>query len=169
MTTKPSPTGKKEPTSVDLNVAFVFVHSYSSEEANWHEVMVGTEARPGRLLTARNLALSWGVEIVANDSIDPTNHALLAEWGIRNLGTARNTRDEVESALELAGDEGVVFVSSPDHLPRVVRDAMAANGFRSIFAASSAPFSSVGAAGVVITEPAHRRPEIKEPSGHPNQ
>lgn len=138
--------------------AFVFVHSYSSEEANWRDVMVGTPACPGRILAARRWARHFGLPIIANDSIDPDSAALLAEWGIENLGTARRTRDEVDSALKLAGDKSVIFVSSPDHLPRVVRDAMAAGGYRSVFASSSVSFSASGPEAVVIREPEHLRP-----------
>lgn len=138
--------------------AFVFVHSYSSAETNWRDVMVGSKTKPGRILTARAWAGRFDLPILANDSIDPDNAALLNEWGIENLATARNTRDEVESALELAQDKCVIFVSSPDHLPRVVRDAMAAGGFGSLFAASPVSFSASGPEAVIIKEPKHLRP-----------
>lgn len=138
--------------------AFVFVHSYSSLEANWCDVMVGTPTHPGRILTALYWARYFGIPILANDSIDPGNAALLNEWEIENLATAHNTRDEVESALNLADDKRVVFVSSPDHLPRVVRDTMAAGGYQSLFASSTVPFSARGAKGVLVEEPRHLRP-----------
>lgn len=56
-----------------------------------------------------------------------------------------------------------LFVSSPDHLPRVVRDALAAGGAGSLFATSDAVFSQAGRASVSIGE----RPHAKErPQNH---
>lgn len=137
--------------------AFVFVHSYSSEAPNWSEVVFGIGEREGRLCTARRLSHEFGLSIVANDALDAGNRACYAAHGIENIGTARNTYDEVVSALVRSGAGRVLFVSSPDHLPRVVRDALAAGGVASLFAASEVAFSQAGPADVTIGEPPHAK------------
>ena len=137
--------------------AFVFVHSYSSEAPNWSEVVLGIGEREGRLCTARRLAREFDLPIVANDGLDARNRACYEAHGIENIGTARNTYDEVVSALVRSGPGRVLFVSSPDHLPRVVRDALAAGGAGSLFTASEVAFSQAGAAGVSIGEPPHAK------------
>ena len=137
--------------------ALVFVHSYTSEAPNWSEVVFGIGGREGRLCTARRLAREFGLPIVANDGMDAGNRACYAAHGIENIGTARNTYDEVVSALVRSGSGRVLFVSSPDHLPRVVRDALAAGGAGSLFAASEVAFSQTGPAGVTIGEPPHAK------------
>ncbi|MDF0599279.1 hypothetical protein P1J78_00910 [Psychromarinibacter sp. C21-152] len=103
------------------------------------------------------LARDLDVAVIANDARDENNAALYEARGIRNLGTALRTRDEVVSALAHSRTGEVLFVSSPDHLPRVVRDAMAQGGTRALFAASDVPFSAYGPGQVDIREPAHRK------------
>lgn len=137
------------------SLEFVFVHSFTSKAGNWAEVMLGDEGRSGRLMRAEALAADLGLPLIANDATDAQNSALYAERGIENLNTARNTRDEVRFALDRSARGGVLFVSSPDHLPRIVRDALSLGGTRCLFAASDIPFSEDGAGGVVVQEPAH--------------
>ncbi|MBY5269435.1 NAD-dependent epimerase/dehydratase family protein [Spiribacter salinus] len=136
---------------------FVFVHSYSSRADNWEPVMVGTDERTGRLRRALDLADQLGVSTVANDRHDDRNAALFAAFGVHNLKTAERTLDEVRSALALSGGEPVLFVTSPDHLPRVVRDVFRCGGYTSLFAASDVPFSMQGVEAVEVTEPGHTR------------
>lgn len=138
-------------------IELVFVHSYSSSSENWQEVMVGTEGRQGRITRASNLAMEFSVPLLADDLRDAGNHALFQRYGIENLGTAVCTRDEVRAALARSSTGAVLFVSSPDHLPRVTRDVLACGGAKSLFAASDVAFSSGGAAAVRIDEPPHRR------------
>ena len=137
--------------------ALVFVHRYNSETSNWSKVVFGLGGREGRLCTARRLAREFNLPIVANDGLDARNRACYAPHGIENIGTARYTYDEVVSALVRSGPGRILFVSSPDHLPRVVRDAMAAGAAGSLFAASEVAFSQAGAAGVSIGEPPHAK------------
>ena len=118
--------------------------------------MEGTDTKKGRLPTAFDLAEAFSLNVVADDAIDPDNQNLLRNWGVENIGRARNTRDEVVSALTEAGSDGVIFVTSPDHLPRVVRDALAAKGQGCLFAASEVPFSDDGPTAVKIEEPPHQ-------------
>ncbi|PZA00701.1 hypothetical protein A6K26_000075 [Gammaproteobacteria bacterium 2W06] len=136
---------------------FVFIHSYSSRADNWEAVMVGTDERTGRLRRALDLAEHLGVNTVANDRHDDKNAALFAAFGVHNLMTAERTLDEVRSALEFAGGEPVLFVTSPDHLPRVVRDVLQSGGHTSLFAASDVSFSDAGVAGVTVSEPIHAK------------
>ncbi|WP_299821253.1 hypothetical protein [uncultured Roseibium sp.] len=135
--------------------AFVFVHSYSSAAGNWLAVMEGTGSKMGRLPTAFALAEAFSLSVVADDAIDSDNQDLLRRWRVENFGRARNTRDEILSALAEAGSAGVIFVSSPDHLPRVVREALTAREQGCLFAASEVPFSDNGPAAVKIEEPPH--------------
>lgn len=137
-------------------VEFVFLHSYWGGAGNWEEVMLGMANLEGRLATAGRLSRVLGVPIVANDMLDERNRALFLQEGIENLGTACRTRDEIASALAHSTHGAVLFVSSPDHLPRVARDALAFGANRAIFAASEVAFSETGAAGVQIVEPPHR-------------
>lgn len=136
-----------------MQVEFVFVHSYRSDAPNWRAVMQGDAGRAGRLRTARAWADRLGVPVLANDRIDTGNHALYARDGVTNLATALRTEDEVRSALAHSRTGRVLFVSSPDHLPRVARDAMKLGGTGALFAASEVPHSTAGAAGVMISEP----------------
>ena len=140
---------------------FVFVHSYSSTADNWRDVMLGKSGMDGRVTKARILADQFSIPLVANDMVDGQNKTLHRELGITNLETARNTRDEVISALDASVDGAVLFVTSPDHLPRVVRDAMAENGVHCLFAASDISFSPFGAKGVKILEPAHEKHPVR--------
>jgi len=119
--------------------------------------MVGTDEHAGRLRRALDLAEHFGVSTVANDRHDQQNAALFAAFGVRNLKTAERTIDEVRSALAFSGGEPVVFVTSPDHLPRVVRDVLRCGGYTSLFAASDIPFSRQGVQAVEVTEPGHTR------------
>lgn len=136
---------------------FVFVHSYSSTADNWHDVMLGKNSLDGRIGKAQKLAAEYAIPLVANDMADTQNRNLYRELGITNLATARNTHDEVVSALRASVDGAVLFVTSPDHLPRVVRDVMAENGVHCLFAASDISFSPSGAKGVNVIEPAHEK------------
>ena len=63
--------------------------------------------------------------------------------GIENINTALNTKDEVISALARSGRGRVLFVKSPDHLPRVACDALAAGGLGSVFVAWECLFRSM--------------------------
>ena len=136
-------------------IEFVFVHSYSSRSDNWLDVMVGTDDRPGRLLKAWMLAKQFDVPVMANDAYDSRNADLLTRFNAENLMTAKRTQDEVRSALAYSHNGRVLFVTSPDHLPRVVRDVLAAGGVQAVFAASAVPFSTAGVESVVIDEPPH--------------
>jgi len=136
---------------------FVFVHSYSSCEDNWDVVSIGNGTLLGRITKAVQLADELGVPVVANDKIDVRNHSCYDAYGIENLYTARNTKEEVRSALAKSNSGKVLFVSSPDHLPRVVRDVLALGGTSAFFAASDTAFSQVGVKGVVVEEPAHKK------------
>lgn len=138
------------------DLEYVFVHSYSSDAWNWREVMLGVDGQEGRVTRAVRLANELGLPIVANDRFDKRNGKLYRELGIENLKTARNTNDEVVSALEKSKNGTVLFVSSPDHLPRIVRDALSAGGNRCLFAASDVPFSEAGAKGISVAEPEHK-------------
>lgn len=140
-----------------VTTAFVFVHSYSSAAPNWEAVQLGLPGRAGRVHRALQLAAEFGVRVVANDAVDSRNARLYADHGIENIATALDTRDEVASAVTLAGGRRIVFVTSPDHLPRVARDALACGASDPLFAASAVPFSEVGAAGVAVQEPWHRK------------
>jgi hypothetical protein len=108
----------------------------------------------GRLLTALRYSKALAVPLIADDLVDKRNHELFRDYGIINLMTARRTADEVESALSYSKTGRILFVSSPDHLPRVVRDVLARGGSKAVFAASSIEFSVPGVAGVKVTEPA---------------
>lgn len=134
-------------------IEFVFVHSYSSRSHNWMDVMVGTGDKPGRLLRALALASASGVKVLADDKYDKENMRLLDEFRIENLKTARRTRDEAQSALNHSATGSVLFVTSPDHLPRVVRDVLALGGTKALFTSSEVPFSRTGPASVIVREP----------------
>lgn len=138
-------------------VEFVFLHSYSSVAKNWQDVMIGDTEQAGRLTRAMMLAQELACPIVANDASDRKNAALYEQYHVLNLGTAYKTQDEVISALAHSQFGRVLFVSSPDHLPRVVRDAMTAGGSHALFAASDVPFSEPGPSQVEIVEPAHQK------------
>jgi hypothetical protein len=138
-------------------VEFVFLHSYSSVAPNWHDVVMGLNEQAGRLTRAMQLAHNIACPVIANDARDEENAALYESKAILNLGTACNTQDEVVSALAHSQFGRVLFVSSPDHLPRIVRDATAAGGTHAFFAASDVPFSDQGPSQVEIVEPAHRK------------
>lgn len=143
-------------------VDFVFVHSYSSNMPNWQDVVIGDETRQGRLLRAQRLARDLQVPVIANDSFDARNDDLYRQHGVQNLRTALNTRDEVTSALAQSPRRAVLFVSSPDHLPRVVRDALRLGGSRCLFASSDVSFSEIGVNGVEVREPHHaKKPELR--------
>lgn len=101
---------------------------------------------------AQSIAQAFDLPLIANDAEDEQNIALSRHEVIRNLGSARNTRDGARSALAASDAGGVLFVSSPDHLPRVVRDAVAEGGACAMFAASDIAFSAIGAAAVEIWE-----------------
>ena len=134
---------------------FVFVHSYSSRMANWRDVMLGEGIRSGRLARAQAIAKDLDLTIVADDASDRNNRALYQEAGITNIGRAYNTADEVRHALDHSRYRAVPFVTSPDHLPRAVRDVLARGATQSLFMASEAPFSGAGAGAVIIEEPRH--------------
>ena len=136
-------------------VEFVFVHSYTSRAANWKAVMIGEGLREGRIATAKRLACALSVPVIADDKHDAANHDLFAREGIEKIGTALRTQDEVCAALQRSRGGAVLFVTSPDHLPRVVRDVLAAGGTRALFASSEIPFSQAGPGAVRIDEPAH--------------
>jgi hypothetical protein len=136
-------------------VEFVFVHSYTSRAENWKAVMIGEGPREGRIATAKRLARALCVPVLADDMHDAANHDLFKREGIENIGKALRTRDEACAALQRSRDGAVLFVTSPDHLPRVVRDVLAAGGTRALFAASEVPFSGAGPGAVRIDEPAH--------------
>ncbi len=138
-------------------VEFVFLHSYSSMAQNWQDVMIGDTEQAGRLTRAMMLARDLACPVVANDASDQKNAAIYGQNHILNLGTAYKTQDEVISALAHSQFGRVLFVSSPDHLPRIVRDAMTAGGSNAFFAASDVPFSEPGPSQVEIVEPAHQK------------
>lgn len=138
-------------------VEFVFLHSYSSVTPNWQHVMIGDGEHAGRLTRAMILARDLSCPVVANDASDQKNAMLYEQSHILNLGTAYRTKDEVISALAHSQFGRVLFVSSPDHLPRVVRDAMTVGGNNALFAASDVPFSEPGPSQVGILEPAHQK------------
>jgi hypothetical protein len=142
---------------------FVFVHSYFSRADNWLSVTVGTDESTGRLRRALDVSEQLGVSTVANDRHDDKNAALFAAFGVHNLKTAERTLDEVRSALVFSGGEPVVFVTSPDHLPRVVRDVFRCGGYRSLFAASGVPFSMQRVEAVEVIEPGHTRLSSLDP------
>ena len=148
---------------------FVFVHSYSSTADNWHDVMLGTNGMDGRIGKAQKLADEYSIHLIANDMADARNRKLYRDLGITNLATARNTRDEVVSALKASVDGAVLFVTSPDHLPRVVRDVMAENGVHCLFAASDISFSPSGAKGVNVIEPAHEKYPVQNANDSPDR
>lgn len=136
--------------------AFVFVHSYSSCNPNWHEVMVGDGKKVGRLSKAKAVAAELGLVVRANDKLDHKNKDLLKSEGVLVSETAVCTGDEIKYALDVAQNKSVVFVTSPDHLPRVVRDALLLGGSMSWFLASDIPFSAEGVGGVSVVEPDHK-------------
>lgn len=138
-------------------VEFVFLHSYSSVAPNWHDVVMGQNEQAGRLTRAMQLARNLACPVIANDARDEENAGLYESKAILNLRTACNTQDEVVSAIAHSQFGRVLFVSSPDHLPRIVRDATAAGGTAAFFAASDVPFSDHGPSHVKIVEPAHRK------------
>lgn len=138
-------------------IEFVFVHSYSSEAPNWHDVMIGDTEQAGRLTRALMLARFFACPVIADDARDQKNATLYKQNQILNLGTAHKTQDEVISALTHSQFGRVLFVSSPDHLPRIVRDAMTVGGGHALFAASDVPFSEYGPSQVEIVEPAHQK------------
>lgn len=105
------------------------------------------------------LAHGLACPVIANDAHDQENAVLYDRTAISNLGTAFNTQDEVVSAITHSQFGRVLFVSSPDHLPRIVRDATVAGGTQAFFAASDVPFSDRGPSEVKIVEPAHRKRE----------
>lgn len=133
--------------------ALVFVHSYNSMAHNWHDVVFGSRAQPGRLRKAISVARELNASVIADDSFDRPNQRLYRRLGIENLGLAKTTRDEVRNFLKRAPrDARKVFVSSPDHLPRVTRDALALNAQNTMFAASDTAYTPSGAAGVSVHE-----------------
>ena len=136
---------------------FIFVHSYSSNAPNWQQVQIGCAARKGRILAALDIAASFGLPVIANDGIDTTNQRCFELYGIENLRTARNTAEEVESALRKSALGRVIFLTSPDHLSRVVREALARGAYDALFASSEVSFSREGAGGVRIVEPPHAK------------
>jgi hypothetical protein len=152
---------------MNFDVEFVFVHSYSSNSPNWCDVMLGDGAASGRVGRALDLGRELGIPVVANDSRDRRNHALYNDKGIRNIGTALNTEDEVQSALSLSSHGRVLFVTSPDHLPRVVRDTLVAGGVNCLFCASGVPFSEEGVRGVRVLEPEHHKGEFAQGHSEP--
>lgn len=139
---------------------FVFVHSYTSLAANWRLVMLGDDLRKGRLTRALDLAEAWQVPIFASDVSDQENGALYARHHVQNLANARRTLEEIRAARAKSQSGVIMFVSSPDHLPRVVRDCMAVGLTRSVFMASDVAFSDDGPAAVQIGEPRHRADSV---------
>lgn len=119
--------------------------------------MVGDSGRSGRVERAMWIAQDLGLRVVANDAKDKMNAALYCRHGIVNLRNAYDTRDEVASAIAHSRSGCVLFVSSPDHLPRVVRDAMAQGATHALFASSDVPFSVLGPRNVEVLEPLHRK------------
>lgn len=137
------------------NIEFVFVHSYSSRSCNWREVVLGTEHLEGRLTKGVRLSRELSVPVFADDALDGDNRAIYQEYGVGNFKPTHCTRDEVRSALDYSQARRVLFVTSTDHLPRVVRDAMALGGVNALFAASGVPCSTKGpGAAEVIESPA---------------
>jgi len=134
---------------------FVFVHSYSSAEKNWEEVVLGNGLQSGRLTRACELAKQFNCPVLSNDKKDLVNISLYEDLNIKNMGTALNTFEEVRSAIELSETGEICFVSSPDHLPRVVRDAAICGATKAIFACSDVEFLYSGAFSVKIEEPSH--------------
>lgn len=139
------------------NYEFLFVHSYSSNTVNWQQVQIGSPEQKGRILAALDLGKAMGLPVVANDGIDMTNHRCFELYGIENLRTARNTTEEVESALRKSKLGRVIFLTSPDHLPRVAREALARGAYNALFASSEVSFSREGARAVKIIEPPHAK------------
>lgn len=119
--------------------------------------MVGTEGQPGRVLKALALASEWDVRVVADDAYDGKNGQLLERFGIENFRTAKRTQDEARSALDHSVHGRLLFVTSPDHLPRVVRDVLALGGTNALFCSSDVPFSEAGVGAVIVDEPPSRR------------
>lgn len=141
-------------------IEFVFVYSYCSNSSNWERVKLGDDAALGRVGRGIEIGKELGISVVANDSLDRRNWALFKKMGIENINTALNTKDEVISALALSVRGRVLFVTSPDHLPRVARNALAAGGSDSVFVASEVPLSEDGAEGVQVLEPAHNKGDV---------
>lgn len=135
----------------------IFVHSYSSEADNWQEVVIGSDKMYGRLTLALKLASELNIPIVTNDMLDLKNIELYKKYNIFNLKTARNTKDEVLSVLEYEKQGGILFISSPDHLPRVVRDVLICRGYRCYFRSSDVEMSKSGVNEVVVEEPPHKK------------
>jgi len=139
------------------NLEFVFVHSYSSRMSNWRDVMLGDGTRCGRLARAQAIARELDLSIIADDASDQKNRVLYQEAGLTNIGRAYNTADEVRHALDHSRHQAILFVTSPDHLPRVVRDVLAHGATQSLFMASEVPFSGAGAGAILIEEPRHMK------------
>lgn len=120
--------------------------------------MMGYKSQPGRLRKAKQMSRILNLPIVANDGFDPLNNRLFKKTNVENIGTALNTRDEVYSAL--VRGSWVLFITSPDHLPRVVKEVMILGGYSSVFMASETQFSTPGVLGVEVLEPSHLKPTV---------
>mgnify|MGYP007057112971 CR=1 FL=1 len=127
--------------------------------------MIGTRTCTGRLLRGQNLADELRVPLVASDRWDRVNRELFERFKVLNLKTAERTIEEVQSALEFSGGKPVFFVTSPDHLPRVVRDVLSCGGLNSIFGSSDSAFSTQGVADVKGREPGHSKLDAIQSTG----
>lgn len=133
--------------------AMVFLHSYDSIEPNWHAVVFGSRTRPGRLRTALAVARELNAPVIADDGFDHPNQRLYRRVGIENIGKAKTTHDEVTNFLAQAPRAArKVFVTSPDHLPRVARDALAMQAENAVFTASATPYTRGGVTAVQVRE-----------------
>lgn len=108
-----------------IYIYFFFLHASSSQPANWADVMIGISGRNCSLLNMQELATMLCLRVVGNDKLDEKNRALSIEHGIENLATALKIETKVRTALNSNPCRSVLFVSSPDHLPRIVRDVRA--------------------------------------------
>lgn len=138
-------------------IDLVFLHSYSSSNQNWESVVLGQDGKEGRLTTAKRLAAHFQVRVIASDRSDDKNISLYKTENIANLKAADSTQEEIRSALSFDRSARWLFVSSPDHLPRVVRDVLAQGAAGSLFCASQIQFSCAGPQAVEISEPSHRK------------
>ena len=119
--------------------------------------MIGSDGRSGRLNRATTLARELDLPVIADDTADNKKAAFYDRHEILNLNDAYNTWDEVISALAHSRTGGVLFVTSLDHLPRVVRDAMAQGATNALFASSDVPFFEVSPSDVQVLEPKHQK------------
>jgi hypothetical protein len=123
--------------------------------------MLGCGQNSGRLTRAIDIARKIGVDVEADDKVDIQSKSLMESMGINVFQDSTSTEEEVVGALKRAQGMPVLFVSSPDHLPRVVRDALKHGAVNCFFAASEVPFSANGVASVEIIEPKHKVFEVE--------